>query len=116
MNFNILCLFYHCFHLAYLDFLWEGTAIWFTVTLLVFLPSGYYFIVEVADYFFQVEVGQQLVVPAYSKVSLLPQPSMQDSDEELEYADVNSGIIDSPCKFFMLLITQFIFNVCIDDF
>lgn len=45
---------------------------------------------------YKVEVGQQLVIPAYSKVSLLPQPSRQDSDEELEYADANSGIIESP--------------------
>ncbi|KAJ4779352.1 Translation initiation factor eIF-2B subunit epsilon [Rhynchospora pubera] len=45
---------------------------------------------------FKVEVGQNITVPAYSKVSLLPQPSKQDSDEELEYADTNSGVIDSP--------------------
>lgn len=45
---------------------------------------------------FKVEVGQQIVVPAYSKVSLLPQPSKQDSDEELEYADASTGIIESP--------------------
>ncbi|KAJ0843397.1 putative W2 domain, nucleotidyl transferase domain, trimeric LpxA-like superfamily [Helianthus annuus] len=42
---------------------------------------------------FNVVVGQEFVVPAYSKVSLLPQPVTQDSDEELEYADNNSGII-----------------------
>lgn len=45
---------------------------------------------------FKVEVGQKFVVPAYSKVSLLPQPSKQDSDDELEYADTNSGVIESP--------------------
>ncbi|KAJ3691902.1 hypothetical protein LUZ61_000005 [Rhynchospora tenuis] len=45
---------------------------------------------------FKVEVGQNITVPAYSKVSLLPQPPKQDSDEELEYADTNSGVIDSP--------------------
>ncbi|KDP23598.1 hypothetical protein JCGZ_23431 [Jatropha curcas] len=44
---------------------------------------------------FKVVIGQQFVVPAYSKVSLLQQPTMQDSDEELEYADNNSGTIDS---------------------
>lgn len=44
----------------------------------------------------QVEVGKNVVVPAHSKVSLLPQPSNEDSDEELEYADTNSGITDSP--------------------
>ncbi|XP_066328817.1 uncharacterized protein [Miscanthus floridulus] len=45
---------------------------------------------------FKVEVGKNVVVPAHSKVSLLPQPSNEDSDEELEYADTNSGITDSP--------------------
>ncbi|OAY76936.1 putative translation initiation factor eIF-2B subunit epsilon, partial [Ananas comosus] len=45
---------------------------------------------------FKVEVGQNIVVPAYSKVSLLPQPSTQDSDEELEYADASSGVVESP--------------------
>lgn len=49
----------------------------------------------------QVVIGQQFVVPAYSKVSLLQQPTMQDSDEELEYADSNSGTLDS-CKLLML--------------
>ncbi|KAK8933717.1 hypothetical protein KSP39_PZI016047 [Platanthera zijinensis] len=44
---------------------------------------------------FKVEVGQNIVVPTYSKVSLLPQPSKQDSDEELEYADTNTGAIES---------------------
>ncbi|KAJ8760715.1 hypothetical protein K2173_017784 [Erythroxylum novogranatense] len=40
---------------------------------------------------FKVVIGQRFVVPAYSKVSLLPQPTKQDSDEELEYADSSSG-------------------------
>ncbi|XP_038990853.1 translation initiation factor eIF-2B subunit epsilon isoform X2 [Hibiscus syriacus] len=40
---------------------------------------------------FKVVVGQQFVVPAYSKVSLLQQPTHLDSDEELEYADNTSG-------------------------
>ncbi|KAK1298706.1 hypothetical protein QJS10_CPB14g01256 [Acorus calamus] len=44
---------------------------------------------------FKVLVGQQVVVPAYSKVSLLPQPTKQDSDEELEYADGSSGIMEN---------------------
>ncbi|XP_042515353.1 translation initiation factor eIF-2B subunit epsilon-like [Macadamia integrifolia] len=43
----------------------------------------------------QVVVGQQFVVPSYSKVSLLPQPINQDSDEELEYADSSSGAVES---------------------
>lgn len=45
---------------------------------------------------FKVEVGKNVTVPAHSKVSLLPQPSNEDSDEELEYADTNSGVADSP--------------------
>ncbi|XP_077241071.1 uncharacterized protein LOC143881706 [Tasmannia lanceolata] len=45
---------------------------------------------------FKVVVGQQFVVPAYSKLSLLPQPTKQDSDEELEYADSSSGVVESP--------------------
>ncbi|KAG2662457.1 translation initiation factor eIF-2B subunit epsilon-like isoform X3 [Panicum virgatum] len=44
---------------------------------------------------FNVEVGKNVVVPAHSKVSLLPQPSNEDSDEELEYADTNSGVTES---------------------
>ncbi|KAA8536938.1 hypothetical protein F0562_029416 [Nyssa sinensis] len=45
---------------------------------------------------FKVVIGQQFVVPAYSKVSLLQQPTKQDSDEELEYADNSSGIVEIP--------------------
>ncbi|KAL7142068.1 hypothetical protein ABFS83_08G097800 [Erythranthe nasuta] len=44
---------------------------------------------------FKVVIGQGFVVPAYSKVSLLQQPVKQDSDEELEYADNNSGPIET---------------------
>ncbi|XP_044482307.1 translation initiation factor eIF-2B subunit epsilon-like [Mangifera indica] len=40
---------------------------------------------------FKVVIGQQFVVPAYSKVSLLQQPTVEDSDEELEYADNSSA-------------------------
>lgn len=43
---------------------------------------------------FKVVIGQQFVVPSYSKVSLFQQPTKQDSDEELEYADNSSGIVD----------------------
>ncbi|XP_047970403.1 translation initiation factor eIF-2B subunit epsilon isoform X2 [Salvia hispanica] len=43
---------------------------------------------------FKVIIGQNFVVPAYSKVSLLQQPVRQDSDEELEYADNSSGNIE----------------------
>lgn len=42
---------------------------------------------------YNVVVGQEFIVPGYSKVSLLPQPVKEDSDEELEYADSNTGII-----------------------
>ncbi|KAK9137922.1 hypothetical protein Sjap_008516 [Stephania japonica] len=45
---------------------------------------------------FKVVIGQQFVVPAYSKVSLIPQPINQDSDEELEYADNCSAVAESP--------------------
>jgi translation initiation factor eIF-2B subunit epsilon len=48
---------------------------------------------------FQVEVGKNATIPAHSKVSLLPQPSNEDSDEELEYADTSSGVTGSPCDF-----------------
>ncbi|CAA0374690.1 unnamed protein product [Arabidopsis thaliana] len=43
---------------------------------------------------FNVVVGRDFVVPAYSKVSLLQQPTTEDSDEELEYADSSSGTAD----------------------
>ena len=43
---------------------------------------------------FSVVVGRDFVVPAYSKVSLLQQPTTEDSDEELEYADSSSGTAD----------------------
>ncbi|EPS63911.1 hypothetical protein M569_10871, partial [Genlisea aurea] len=42
----------------------------------------------------QVIIGQNFVVPAYSKVSLHKQPMTQDSDEELEYADNSFGTVD----------------------
>ncbi|KAI5676430.1 hypothetical protein M9H77_07380 [Catharanthus roseus] len=45
---------------------------------------------------YKVVVGQNFVVPAYSKVSLHQQPIKQDSDEELEYADSSSGTIETP--------------------
>ncbi|XP_048226151.1 translation initiation factor eIF-2B subunit epsilon [Ricinus communis] len=44
---------------------------------------------------FKVVIGQEFIVPAYSKVSLFQQPTVQDSDEELEYADNNSGPLES---------------------
>lgn len=45
---------------------------------------------------FKVVIGEQFVVPGYSKVSLLQQPTKQDSDEELEYADSSFGSVESP--------------------
>lgn len=44
-------------------------------------------------------IGEQFVVPGYSKVSLLQQPTKQDSDEELEYADSSFGSVESPRNF-----------------
>ncbi|CAN0920557.1 Probable translation initiation factor eIF-2B subunit epsilon [Linum grandiflorum] len=43
---------------------------------------------------FKVVVGQDFFVPAYSKVSLFQQPTVEGSDEELEYVDNSSGTID----------------------
>ncbi|XP_061995268.1 uncharacterized protein LOC133713168 [Rosa rugosa] len=45
---------------------------------------------------FQVVLGEQCTVPSYSKISLLQQPTEQDSDdEELEYADdYSNGIAE----------------------
>lgn len=45
-------------------------------------------------------VGQSFIVPAYSKASLYQQPIKQDSDEELEYAESSSGVIETSGKFF----------------
>ncbi|KAB5511956.1 hypothetical protein DKX38_028984 [Salix brachista] len=44
---------------------------------------------------FKVVIGQQCIVPSYSKVSLYQQPTVEDSDKELEYADNSSGTVDS---------------------
>ncbi|KAH9680330.1 eIF-2B GDP-GTP exchange factor subunit epsilon [Citrus sinensis] len=46
---------------------------------------------------FKVVIGERFVVPAYSKVSLLQQPTVHDSDEELEYADNSSGTVEFSC-------------------
>ncbi|KAG7542386.1 Nucleotidyl transferase domain [Arabidopsis thaliana x Arabidopsis arenosa] len=43
---------------------------------------------------FNVVVGRDFVVPAYSKVSLLQQPTTEDSDEEMEYSGSSSGTAD----------------------
>ncbi|XVF42520.1 hypothetical protein PTKIN_Ptkin01aG0370400 [Pterospermum kingtungense] len=45
---------------------------------------------------FKVVVGEQHIVPAYSMVSLLQQPTQQDSDEELEYADSSTVTVELP--------------------
>lgn len=44
---------------------------------------------------YKVVVGQSFIVPAYSKVSLYQQPIKQDSDEELEYAESSSGVLET---------------------
>lgn len=57
---------------------------------------------------FQVVIGERFVVPAHSKVSLLQQPTVHDSDEELEYADNSSGTVEFSCMsvcFDLLLFT-----------
>lgn len=41
-------------------------------------------------------VGQEFSVPSYSMVSLLQQPTTEDSDEELEYAENKSGTMEFP--------------------
>lgn len=42
-------------------------------------------------------IGPKFTVPAYSKISMMPQPTEEDSsDEELEYADAASGRGESP--------------------
>ena len=51
---------------------------------------------------FQVVIGEHFVVPAYSKVSLYEQPTSQDSDEELEYADSSKGLTEISCMCFCL--------------
>jgi translation initiation factor eIF-2B subunit epsilon len=45
---------------------------------------------------FQVEVGGGFRVPAYSRISMLPQPVEDDnSDEELEYDQAGVGAADA---------------------
>lgn len=42
-------------------------------------------------------IGPKFIVPAYAKISMMPQPTEEDSsDEELEYADAASGRAESP--------------------
>lgn len=42
-------------------------------------------------------IGPKFSVPAYAKISMMPQPTEEDSsDEELEYADAASGRPASP--------------------
>ncbi|GLJ49661.1 hypothetical protein SUGI_1053580 [Cryptomeria japonica] len=45
---------------------------------------------------FRVVIGQNFTVSAYSKISLISQPTEEDSDEELEYAEAASGATESP--------------------
>eukprot|EP01018_Ginkgo_biloba_P038992 Gb_36377 [translate_table: standard] len=52
---------------------------------------------------FKVVIGQNFTVPAYSKISLMPQPTEEDSDEELEYAEAASGGAESPPKPFSVV-------------
>lgn len=48
--------------------------------------------------YLQVVIGQKFIVPSYSKVSRLQQPTKLDSDDELEYADNSSGIAEMSCN------------------
>ncbi|GAB2277186.1 hypothetical protein Dimus_011894 [Dionaea muscipula] len=43
---------------------------------------------------FKVFIGEQFFVPGYSQVSLFQQPTIHDSDEELEYADVSNTVAE----------------------
>lgn len=45
---------------------------------------------------FRVVIGQNFTVSAYSKISLISQPTEEDSDEELEYSEAASGATESP--------------------
>lgn len=49
------------------------------------------------NFIIQVVIGEDFVVPAYSKVSLFEEPTSQDSDEELEYADRTSAMAEITC-------------------
>ncbi|KAH9309173.1 hypothetical protein KI387_037084, partial [Taxus chinensis] len=44
---------------------------------------------------FRVVIGQNFTIPAYSKISLIPQPTEEASDDELEYAEAASGAAES---------------------
>ncbi|EEF49732.1 eukaryotic translation initiation factor 2b, epsilon subunit, putative [Ricinus communis] len=63
---------------------------------------------------FKVVIGQEFIVPAYSKVSLFQQPTVQDSDEELEYADNNKHLMEFIMQintFVHLLITSYAYQL-----
>lgn len=40
---------------------------------------------------FNVVIGQNFTIPSYSKISLTPHPTEEDSDDELEYAEAATG-------------------------
>lgn len=52
---------------------------------------------------FNVVIGQNFTVPSYSKISLTPQPTEEDSDEELEYAEAAAGVTESVKKPFSVV-------------
>ena len=57
------------------------------------LFTGFEWCTKIFTPVIQVSVGRKSIIPAYSKVSLCPQPTIEDSDEELEYADSNSEFL-----------------------
>ena len=65
----------------------------------IFYPATFQILITFLFASFQIKVGKNVVVPAYSKVSLPEKPSNEDSDEEFEYADTNYVVTDSPCKY-----------------
>lgn len=52
-------------------------------------------------------IGPKFTVSAYSKISMMSQPTEEDSsDEELEYADAASGRAESPRSPFLGIFTS----------
>lgn len=77
---------------------------------LLWCINCFYFVSLFTFLIFQVSIGQQFVVPSYSMVSLLQQPTKQDSDEELEYADNSIGMVEIPCNFHFILYLLLVFG------
>lgn len=52
---------------------------------------------------FNVVIGQKFTVPSYSKISITPQPTEEDSDDELEYAEAAGSVTESLKKSFSVV-------------